>query len=155
MPQQQTVQNNFKEGLKTEFTGLNFPENAATDTQNCVFTLTGDINRRGGINFEANSVGNNINSFNVAKCSYRWKNVGGDGQTQILVQQIGSILYFFVSSSATIANPLSNQLLTSTVNLNNFKAVGNTDNISQTECQFADGNGFLIVFHKSIDTVLC
>jgi hypothetical protein len=149
-----TVQNHFIAGLKTEFTGLNFPENAATDTQNCVYTLTGDVNRRGGLNFEANNVINNINAQAVARSSYRWKNVGGDGQTQMLVQQVGSILYFFVNSVATISNPLSTQLLNTTINLNSYQAIGNTDNISQIEAQYADGNGFLIVFHKSTDPLL-
>jgi hypothetical protein len=150
-----TVQNHFMAGLKTEFTGLNFPENAATDTQNCVYTLTGDVNRRGGINYEANFVNNLINQSGIAKCSYRWKNVGGDGQTQVLVQQIGNTLYFYLSSSATIASPLSTTLLSSVVNINGFKAVGNGNNVSFTECQFADGNGYLLIFHKDCDPFFC
>src|SRR5712691_5558871 len=136
MPQQPnpTVENHFIAGLKTEFTGLNFPENAATDTQNCVYALIGDVNRRGGIDFETNAFGNSINIANIARSSYKWLNAGGDGSTQILVEQIGSILYFFRSSSATVSAPLSTQRLNSIVNIPVFQAAGNTADVSQTEC---------------------
>jgi hypothetical protein len=149
------LQNHFQAGLKTEFTGLNFPENAATDTQNCVYTLTGDVNRRGGVNYEANFKLNQINLGSVALSSYRWKNVGGDGQTQMLVQQIGSNLYFYLSTSATIASPLSTTLLSSVIDMTRYQAKGNTNTVSLTECQFADGNGFLIVYHQDCDPFYC
>lgn len=152
---QPTIQNHFQAGLKTEFTGLNFPENAATSTSNCVYSIVGDVTRRGGINYEANSVTQNINSSGVAHSSYRWKNVGGDGQTQILVKQVGATLYFFLYTSATILSPMSTTLLSSTVSLNSLRASGNTNNPAITECQYADGNGFLIVYHKDCDPFYC
>jgi hypothetical protein len=155
MPQAQTVQNNFKEGLKTEFTGLNFPENSATDTANCVFTLIGDVQRRGGINYEANNAVVGINQNSIARSSFRWLNAGGDGTSQILVQQIGSILYFWKSSSATLTNPLSTTLLPSTVNIVSFLAAGSTANPALQECQYAMGNGYLFVFHPNCDPFYC
>jgi hypothetical protein len=158
LPSQQpspTVQNHFIAGLKTEFTGLNFPENAATQTQNCVYTLTGDVYRRGGINYENNFQFNNIGQPSVAYSAYKWKNVGGDGQTQILVQQIGNTLYFFLSTNVTNTNPLSTTLLSSTVTITTYQAIGNTNNPAITECTYTDGNGFLIVFHKDCDPIYC
>ena len=149
------VENHFIAGLKTEFTGLNFPENAATDTQNCVYTLIGDVNRREGINYETNFTLNNINQPNVARSSFKWYNAGGDGSTQILVQQIGNILYFYRSSSATLTNPLSSTLLPSTVVINGFQASGNIADVSKTECQYATGNGYLFVFHPQCDSFYC
>src|SRR5882672_3915659 len=149
------VENHFIAGLKTEFTGLNFPENAATDTQNCVYSLIGDVTRRGGINYESNFKNEGINISNVARSSFKWLNAGGDGLTQILVEQIGSILYFYRSSSATLTNPLSTTLLPSTVNIPGFQAAGNTADISQTECQYATGNGYLFVFHPNCDSFFC
>jgi hypothetical protein len=151
----QLLENNFTAGFKTEFTGLNFPENAATSTQNTVYTLTGDVLRRGGINYETNFALNNINVNSVAHSSYTWKNVGGDGQTQVLVKQIGSTLYFFQITNATAASPISTTLLASHVLLTSFQATGNSDNVALTECQFTDGNGYLIVFHKSCDSFFC
>ena len=44
-----SIENNFTAGLKTEFTGLNFPENAATDCDNVIFDMPGDVTRRLGI----------------------------------------------------------------------------------------------------------
>jgi hypothetical protein len=157
MPQQPvpTLQNHFIAGLKTEFTGLNFPENASTDTQNCVYTLTADVTRRGGLNYETNNKLNAINQASVAKCSYRWKNVGGDGQTQVLVQQIGNTLSFYLSTNATISSPLSTTLLISSVTISSFQALGNTSSVSQVECQFTDGNGYLIIFHPYCDPFFC
>lgn len=156
MPQaSQTVQNNFKEGLKTEFTGLNFPENAATAAENCVFEYIGDISRRGGINYEANFQQNIIDSINPAMSNFKWLNAGGDGSSQILVQQIGNILYFYLSSAATTVAPLSTTLLSSTVNITPFQAQGNTTNTSQTECQYSSGNGYLFVFHPACDPFYC
>jgi hypothetical protein len=155
MPPSQTVQNNFKEGLKTEFTGLNFPENAATDTANCVYTLIGDVQRRGGINYEANNVLNSIDVSSVANSSFRWLNAGGDGTSQILVQQIGSNLYFYKSSSATLNSPLSTTLLPSVINILLFTVANATANPALSECQYAIGNGYLFVFHPNCDPFYC
>ena len=155
MPPQQTVQNNFKEGFKTEFTGLNFPENAATDTQNCVYTLIGDVFRREGFNYEAHAVFQALQSRNGnALSTYKWKNVGGDGLTEILVVQIGSILYFFQYTTALVFSPLSTTLLGSTVNISTFVATNGTFDAS-VECQFTDGNGYLFVFNKNCDSFFC
>lgn len=151
---QTKVENNFTQGLKTEFTGLNFPENAATDTDNCVFTLIGDVTRRSGIDYETNLTQNTINRTGNAISTYKWNNVGGDGSTQIVVEQVGTTLYFFRSSSATIVNPLSSQKLASTVDLTPFIVTGNT-NTNTFECQFTDGNGYLFVFHPYIEPFYC
>lgn len=155
MPITPSVQNNFTGGLKTEFTGLNFPENAAIDTENCVYSLVGDVTRRGGIDFEADHVTNAITATESAISTYRWKNAGGDGQTEVLVLQSGSTLYFYQSSASTTTNPLSGQLLTSTVNLNSFLASGSTNSPVGVECQFTDGNGYLFVYHPYLDPFYC
>lgn len=151
-----TIQNNFIAGLKTQFTGLNFPENAATDSQNVIYTLTGDVIRRQGINYELNFFTNaNSDRTQKAMSSYKWNNVGGDGQTQIVVVQIGNQLFFYQSSAATIASPLSNQRLVSTVSLLPFQAPGTSNDISVTECNYADGNGYLFIFHQDCDPIFC
>lgn len=150
-----SLENHFIAGLKTEFTGLNFPENAATDTSNCVYSLIGDVSRRGGINYETNFQTNNINQNSVAKSSFRWLNAGGDGQTQLLVQQIGNTLNFFKTSLATVSAPASTTLIASTVNILQFAAVGNVADPSQTECQYTSGNGYLFVFHPNLDPFYC
>ncbi len=148
-----TVESNFTGGLKTEYTGLNFPENACTDTDNCVFTLIGTVLRRAGIDFEDHYVSQAITRTGNAISYYKWNNVGGDGLTQIIVVQAGRTIYFFRSTDATDTNPLSATLLGSTVGLLPFwTGVGNLD---QTECQFADGNGYLFIFNPYMNPVYC
>lgn len=146
------VENNFTKGLLTEFSGLNFPENAATDTDNCVYTLVGDVTRRQGIDYEANCVFNNIGSFGAVN-TYKWNNAGGDGLTQMVVTQSGGTLFFYVSTNATVTNGLSHTLLTSVL-ISGFAAPGIT--FDQTiECQFSDGNGYLFVYHPNCDPFYC
>ncbi len=153
MPTNVSVENNFIGGLKTEFTGLNFPENACTAVSNCVFSMIGDVTRREGINFETNFHALNlgrINPGNVAITTHRWLNAGGDGNTELLVVQYGDTIGFFRSSAATMTNPLSWQLLAVTISLTTYQVPGNPDPAS-LECQFADGNGYLFVFHPYCD----
>lgn len=157
MPQKQAaaVENNFTKGLITSSTGLNFPENAATDADNSHFGLTGITNRRLGIDYETNFSISNANRSNAAVNTYRWNNAGGDGLTQILVTQVGNTLYFYLSSASTDSNPLSTQKLVSTVNFLPFQTVGSVAVASQSECQFADGNGYLFVFHPDCQPFYC
>lgn len=157
MAQQTTaqVENNFTKGFITESTGLNFPENAATDTDNCEYTLIGDVNRRLGIDLEVgyktNVVGDRTNK---ALSTYKWNNVGGDGVTQLLVVQQGTTLNFYSVTASTIASPLSKNLLSSSVDVSAFVAIGGIFDAT-LECQFTDGNGYLFVYHPSCDPVYC
>ena len=158
MPNQRqnvSIEANFTGGLKTEFTGLNFPENSCTAVDNCVFSIVGDVLRREGINFEANNVLNSVVSSGDAINQYRWKNAGGDGQTEVLVVQVGGTLYFFKSSASTIASPLSAQILVSTVTISTFLAQGSSNVVTGVECQFSDGNGYLFVYHPYCDPFYC
>src|ERR1700735_1264596 len=100
MPQQiiSSTENNFTKGLLTEFTGLNFPENACTAANNTEFTLIGDVVRREGINYELNGTSFSTSRDGNAVVTYKWNNAGGDGETQVVVTQIGGNLYFYTSS---------------------------------------------------------
>jgi hypothetical protein len=149
----QSVENNFTKGLITEFTGLNFPENAATETFNCEYTDTGEVKRRLGIDLEENFTSLNIAS-NQAISSYKWNGAGGDSLTQIVVTQVGSVLRFYRSSTATVSSPLSTQLLESTIDMTSFVPSGGSFD-SLEECTYADGNGYLFVFNSTCDPLYC
>jgi hypothetical protein len=141
------VENNFKGGLVTEASGLNFPENACTETQNCVFDFDGSVVRRPGFDFETDYALKNI-VRDKAIVTYLWKNVTGDGDTTLLVKQVGGRLYFYDVSATTI----STGILATTINLDNHEASpGNPPDIATKECQFADGNGFLFVSHPYME----
>lgn len=155
MPQNITIENNFTAGLKTENNPLNFPENACTDTENCIFTITGNVVRRPGIDFEANKAIYAKNTRTMAFNTYLWKNAGGDGNSQIYVVQAGIQLLFYLASNATAANPLSTQKLISFINFDIYKPQGSSADPNLTECQFSDGNGYLFVFHPDSEPFFC
>lgn len=156
MPQQPNlaVENNFTKGLVTEYTGLNFPENAATDTDNCLYDVLGDVSRRLGIDFEENFSTTHIDKTDKALSTFLWKNAGGDGTTQILVNQIGGTLHFYLASSATNSVPLSGTKLVSTVDFSTFQ-VDPASSPEQVECQFSSGNGYLFVYHPNCQPFFC
>lgn len=153
MRQQSTsVDNTFVKGLITEATGLNYPPNACIEADNCVFSLIGDITRRPGLDAEDNFAYATATSSNVVYSSYKWNNAGGDGSTQILVQQIGSVLYFYLVSTATVASPLSTKRLLSAISLDAYIVTSSTANV---ECDFSDGNGYLFVYNANMTTLYC
>lgn len=153
MPQQQlsAVENNFTKGFVTEFTGLNFPENAATDCDNVQFSLIGHVDRRFGIDLENPHSNVSVTTTGKAISTYVWNNAGGTGNVKLLVSQLGSALSFYRISDATIASPLSNQF-SGTLSMLDYVAAGATFDVTK-EFQYADGNGYLFVYHPSCDPV--
>lgn len=149
-----TVENNFTGGLKTDNTGLNFPENAATETYNCIYDKVGNVSRRLGFDFEANYATTTLSSSNQAISTYRWRNAGGDGTTSFIVQQNGGNLYFYKDSAATSASSISAQKIVTVIPISDFTVVGGTFT-STTEATYADGGGYLIVFHPDCDPFYC
>lgn len=150
MPSQvlSSVENNFTKGLITEATGLNFPENAATDCDNCEFTLIGDVNRRLGITFEPNTIVNGVSLSPSAQSQYIWNNPGGDGEAKILVRQEGTLLYFYLISAVTTTSSISANKLAGVVDMSIFGS-GPSIIDSSVECTYADGNGYLFVYNSS------
>jgi hypothetical protein len=143
------VENNFVGGLKTEFTGLNFPENSASETFDCIFSKIGRVTRRKGFDIEDTGSYQTLNRSESVVASYLWKNVSGDGTINLLVVQVGNTLRFYEVSDTSTA--LSNQLLSSSITLTTFTPTGSTVSPNSSECQFAQGNGFLFVFHPNLE----
>lgn len=151
MPRQAgaVIENNFSKGLITEATGLKFPENACTETQNCIFDWTGQVSRRLGIDLEVNHNDKTINRGSLAVSTFLWKNVAGDGNTTLLVAQIGTTIYFWDLTDPT--SP-SNGALASTVDMTSFAAAGGPS-LATAECQFASGGGHLFVVHPYMEPI--
>lgn len=150
-PQIPSVQNNFTGGFKTEFTGLNFPENAATTSNNCTFTRVGNITRRNGFDYESGFNTNTQDRTNSAISTFLWENAGGDGNTVLLVTQVGTTLSFYNVTTSTLLTPLSTQRISSTVNLATFQVTSP----QAMECQYTSGNGYLFVFNPNCDPFYC
>lgn len=152
MPRQQgiAIENNFIKGLITENTALNFPRNAATEQDNCVFDEKGRITRRPGIDYENNYSLSSSVAFNngEAYSEYVWDQVNGLGTVSFLVQQQGATLHFYNISLSTTLSP---NKISSTIDLDSFTAEGTSLDPGAIPCGFAQGNGDLIVVNRACD----
>lgn len=138
-----SVSNNFIGGLLTEAPFLGFPPNGCTETLNCEHSLVGSVNRRLGFDYEINHSTKTIDRSNKAINTYLWKDVAGDGNTSLLVLQVGPTLYFYDGSSTS---PLSSRAIADTVDISAFQTTDSPD-VDTQECQFTSGNGKLFVVH--------
>jgi hypothetical protein len=142
-----SVENSFVKGLITEATALNFPEQACTETWNCVFSERGDVTRRLGFDYENNNVFSVIARDNYSHTEFVWKSVAGNGAITFVVVQVGRTLHFYQNSEN---GSLSNSKKNFTLDINNFKVPG-APNVDPIACQYAFGNGFLFVAHPYCD----
>lgn len=136
------VDKNFNAGLITDFTAINFPENAVTETINVLYDPTGRVTRRLGFDFEENFEYRNISRTGNIVTSYLWREVNGNGNINLFVVQVGSILYFY----ETDANSISNGSIPTTISLATFASPG-AITLAEAPCQFAYGKGVLFVTH--------
>lgn len=140
------VENNFTGGLITQASGLNFPENACTETYNCEFSLDGSVQRRLGIDFENNYATKSIDRANSVVSSYVWKNVGGNGDITLVVLQVGATIYFYKTTSSS----LSLGAVSTTVTLS---GVSGAPSVITSECSYSDGGGYLFITHPFCDPI--
>lgn len=138
------VENSFVKGVVTEFSGLNFPENACTDALNVVFTDKGEVHRRPGIDFEDDYTTHALDVSDNMITSYHWKTAGGKSENSFIVQQVGRFLYFY-----RVGESLSPNIASFTFDLYSYAT--STANLASEPCQFAGGNGKLYVVHPSSD----
>lgn len=143
-----SVQNNFIKGLITEATGLTFPENACTDTDNCVFTRTGEVQRRLGFDFEDSFTGYTTTVSGSVIVSYLWRNVTDEGDISFVVIQIGNNLHFYKVSSTSA---LSDNKHATVIALSTFMPAGVTS-VATLECQFSSGKGVLFVTNQRLNS---
>lgn len=139
------VDNNLSGGLVTEATGLNFPENAATETWNCVFDKVGGVTRRNGFMLESGAVSRTVTKTSRAIVTYVWKNVGDTGERIFVVVQVGLTLYLYESGSGS----LSSGAVTSTINLSPLVVGGGSP--ETIECSFSSGLGYLFITHPNLN----
>lgn len=144
-----SVQNNFIRGLITEATELNFPQNACTSTENCVFEQKGTVRRRLGFEFEENHTTQVINRQDSVIKSFLWKDVLGDGTQTFVVVQDGNTLRFY-DTKGGVTDAISDSLLLDTVDLTTFSPAG-SEEPKTNECEFAEGLGFLFVTHPNLE----
>ena len=146
------IQNKFIKGLITENTALNFPEDACTETTNCVFDETGRITRRGGLDLEDEytSLGTSSISLGDAFSEFVWDQVAGTGTVTFLVQQEGNLIKFFDLSSDSIVTSAG---VVGTIDLLSFIALDTPYDPLNFTCSYAKGNGELIIVNPAIDPI--
>ena len=143
------VVNNFSKGLVTEGTALNFPENAATETNNCVFDGDGRITRRLGVDYEDGFIKTSITKqTEEAFTEYVWNAVAGDGNVAYLVQQVGSTLHFFNISNSTV--PSANKVILE-IDLDTYLPSSSLLSSITYPCQYTTIKGNLIVTNKVLN----
>lgn len=142
------VENDFRKGLITEATALNFPPNAVVDTDNCEFEWDASVRRRLGLDFETGYHEKTIDRSNVVVNTYLWKNVSGNGDVSLQVVQVGDTIYFY----RTDQGAFSYGAVTDTVTLTAVS--GATQALVATkEAQYSDGNGLLFITHPNCDPI--
>lgn len=146
------IYRNFVKGMITETNALQYPENATLDELNCEISIKGNRKRRPAFNLED---GYSYSSQSVALTRWSesaintstWNTVGGNGNTNFLVVQIGNTLYFYDLAFSI----LSDGQKAFTVNLESFAAPGATE-IHKEVVQVASGKGFLFVVGSKIES---
>lgn len=100
--------NGFVKGLITEAGPLTFPEGASIDEANFVLKRDGSRERRLGMQFEElhQTIPVGVlpnNNEDMAVTTFRWQDVSGYTNLQIVVVQVGNVLKFFDLDSAPLS----------------------------------------------------
>lgn len=141
----QAFENGFIRGLITEATGLNFPEQACYDTDNCVFDRKGEIRRRLGIEYEVGYALNSAVGTDGVVKEYLWKSVGSNGLTNFVVVQQGTGISFYEPDAG---GNISDNIKPFSINLQNYATAGTiASELQQSACEFASGKGRLFINH--------
>lgn len=158
MPQEpvQKIRNQFNKGLLTEFSELNFPENASIDELNCDLLKAGNRTRRLGIAYET---GNAESASTYTASRYYgtpgiWRRVGRDEALQYVIVQAGQWLIFYKKTDNALSSeevPVSDADSTVyRIDLNDYIVSGTSVDITNTPVDAASINGFLVVVGEGI-----
>lgn len=142
-----SVENSFVKGLVTEATGLSFPENACTETFDCIFKKTGEVCRRKGFEYESSY---SLFTLTAARSesavtTFLWTGAGGDGNSSFVCVQVGRYIYFYAVAESLSANKHS-----TSIDLDSFDVAGTTLPFSYP-VEFSQGDGKLFVVGQFIE----
>jgi len=144
------ISNNLSRGLITEATGLNFPENATTDSLNVVYDQVGSVRRRKGFDIEGSGIAKAYRDSDGLIKEFVWQAVARTGGFTFLVVQIGTQVNFY---ELTTSDAISAGIQPVSLDLDTFKAPG-AGEIKTVPCSFAAGNGYLFVAHPLCDPII-
>jgi hypothetical protein len=153
----QTVRTQFNKGLLTEFSELNFPEEASIDELNCDLFKAGNRTKRKGFSPE---VGSSPASgpFQLGSLFHTatWTNVGGDPSVEFLVVQSGGKIRFYRKGSAPMSEQSVKTSSTSEtiyqLNLNPYSVVGGLGS-DASKIDVASFDGDLVIVSPQINPI--
>ena len=141
----------FVRGLITEATALAFPQDACTETFDCVFDKRGTVERRPAFALETGGANpSTVATTGEAIVEYAWTGVAGSGSKSFLVLQHGRYIRFYDTSTSVIP---SADRETFTVDLNSYRPTAPTIDPADYPCSFARGDGKLFIANKGINPV--
>lgn len=160
MPQSpvQRVSNTFNKGLLTEFSELNFPENASVDELNCDLLKAGNRTRRLGIQYEVDhalsGTAYNVESHN--EVVGKWQRVGNDPEVEYIVVKAENYLIFYESNKdgSLSSNTVKESFTSSTVlriDLNDHIVASSGISLAIAPVEITSLNGVLIVVGKGLN----
>ena len=145
----------FVGGLNTEGGFFITPENSWKDGVNVVPNVDGSVSRRTGVDYE-----NNYTLYPSAITPDQkdlwafttgiWTTVAGNGNVDFIIAQTGATLHFYSGATGNVSGTKKDF----TINLETYKASGNTDVAGTAVCSFASTYGKLIVTSKNSDPIV-
>lgn len=156
MPAQpyQDDQFTFVAGLNTEAGFFGFPANTWKDGVNMVPNVNGSIRKRVAIDIEAG--GAILDALTEAErndwafTTETWQAVGGNGDLNFAVVQIGEFIYFYQDT----ANAMSATRKSFYIDLELYKASGYTGSTGAFPIALTSANGRCIITSKCIDPLI-
>lgn len=153
----QTRKTEFNKGLLTEFSELNFPDNASIDELNCELFKAGNRSKRKGIKYEDNAeLSDETYVEGTLFHTDTWSNVGQDASLEYLVVQVGSKLRFYrkgisplSSAIVPISNSNSNPFI---LDLTSYSYSGGLG-AGSSKVELTSINGVLVVVSPQINAV--
>jgi len=152
MPQSLSVKNvnTFVKGLNTEAGELTFPDDFSVDELNCDLRRNGERRRREGIKLELEPTPSSFSFNNQALFGFgTWHNVAGNSDTEYLVIQINSKLYFYDKKASPLS---SHEVSGQSIDLTSFEQTGSTGS-ANSRCEYTSLNGLLIVANPGAKTI--
>jgi hypothetical protein len=146
----------FVGGINTEGGFLLTPKNSWKEGDNVTPQTNGTIVRRRGVDLEATydqlvpSPSAQSTLYNYAYFVTKWETVGGNGNTDFFVVQIGSTIYFYDAIGGTVSlrrKAFSIDLLT-------YQATGNTDIVGSHAIETTGCYGNLVITSQSTDPIV-
>lgn len=145
----------FIGGLNTEGGYFITPQNTYKEGVNVIPQLDGTLERRTGLDYESNyslyasaiSADNkNLYAFTTGE----WHTVGGNGNLDFIVVQLGNKIHFYNAFTGSV----SGNKKSFTIDLDGYKATGNTEISGTGLCSFTSAYGRLIITSKNTKPLL-